>query len=215
MCFVTYDHMDPGWSFSGNGEGVVRNTGGALGAWLSDLLLFTFGYTAYLFPLIIIYVGWLVHNWQTAFRLFTLEVLLPRITGFLLIMLAGSGLATMHFYGDSLPQQQAGGVLGQAIKGLLIDVIGFWGATLLLLVFLLISTSLILAVSWLAVVDLTGMYTLRLYDRILKRIDTWEDKREGEKIKIQRQEAVKNYTTGTPGKTSPGNRGATQATTDR
>ncbi len=191
VSLATYDRMDPGWSFSGNEENVVRNTGGVFGAWISDLLLSAFGYLAYLFPLLMIYLGWLIHYWQTDFKVFALEVLMPRGTGFLLIMLAGDGLASMHFYGDGLPQEGAGGVLGQLISQPLINSIGFLGTTLLLLAFFLTAISLILAVSWLTIMDTTGMYTLRFVSWIQGRIDVWKDKREGEKVKIQRHETVK------------------------
>jgi S-DNA-T family DNA segregation ATPase FtsK/SpoIIIE len=42
----SYNRADPGWSFSGNSE-PVRNRGGFVGAWLSDLLLYLFGLSAW------------------------------------------------------------------------------------------------------------------------------------------------------------------------
>jgi len=186
----TYDRMDPDWwSFQDSDPDAVRNYGGVFGAWLSDLLLFTFGFLAYLFPVVLIYIGWLIHNWQFDFGRLALYALLPRATGFLLIMLTGTGLAAMHFFGEALPQQ-AGGVAGQVISGFLVGSIGFLGATLLLLALFMTSISLITAVSWLTVMDIIGLYTLRFYGWLHGRFEIWKDQREGDRVRIERYEKV-------------------------
>jgi len=191
VSLATYNRMDQGFTFSasGDGSGVIHNTGGAAGAWLADFFMFSFGYMAYLLPIVLIYIGWLIHNWQLDFKQFTLHVLLPRGTGFIVLVIAGAGLASMHFYGDNMPQQ-AGGVVGQLASESLIDNIGFLGTTLLLLALFLTAISLITSVSWLTVMDITGMYTLKLIGQIRNRIDIWKDRREGEKVKIKRHETV-------------------------
>ena len=47
---LTYHSSDPGWSSSGAGD-FVANTGGRIGAWISDFLFSWFGFAAFLFPL--------------------------------------------------------------------------------------------------------------------------------------------------------------------
>ena len=42
----SYTKTDPGWSFSGSGA-PIANRGGHVGAWLSDLLLYLFGLSAW------------------------------------------------------------------------------------------------------------------------------------------------------------------------
>ncbi|TNF97942.1 MAG: DNA translocase FtsK [Gammaproteobacteria bacterium] len=190
VSLVSYHRLDPGWSFTGDNSGLVRNIGGAAGAWLSDLFLFAFGYLAYLFPVVFIYVGWLIHNWQLDLREFLLHILLPRGTGFIVALLSGAGLGAMHFYGDALPEQ-AGGALGKLVSEPLIDSIGYLGTTLLLLALFLTSLSLLTAVSWLTVMDVTGKYTLKLFSHASQWFETQKDKREGEKVKIERHEKVR------------------------
>src|SRR6185503_18702834 len=46
LTLVTYTKSDPGWSFSGTGA-PIGNRGGVAGAWLSDLLLYLFGFSAW------------------------------------------------------------------------------------------------------------------------------------------------------------------------
>jgi S-DNA-T family DNA segregation ATPase FtsK/SpoIIIE len=189
ISLFTYNRMDQSFTFSGDGTGVIHNTGGAAGAWLADFFMFAFGYMAYLLPPVLIYIGWLIHNWQQDFKFFVLHMLLPRGTGLIVLIIAGAGLASMHFYGENMPEQ-AGGVIGKMASESLINNIGFLGTTLLLLALFLTAISLITAVSWLTVMDVTGLYTLKLIDNIRSQIDVWNDRREGEKVKIRRHETV-------------------------
>src|SRR5215468_10406955 len=46
LALATYTRSDPGWSYSGSG-GAISNRGGVIGAWLSDLLLYLFGFSAW------------------------------------------------------------------------------------------------------------------------------------------------------------------------
>ena len=46
LILFTFDKTDPGWSHSASVE-QIRNSGGRIGAWLSDILLFIFGLSAW------------------------------------------------------------------------------------------------------------------------------------------------------------------------
>ena len=46
LILATYTKTDRGWSFTGTGA-AVGNKGGAAGAWLADLLLYLFGFSAW------------------------------------------------------------------------------------------------------------------------------------------------------------------------
>src|SRR5260221_2957362 len=46
LLFATYHRGDPGWSHTGT-DAVIRNAGGAVGAWLADILLYLLGLSAY------------------------------------------------------------------------------------------------------------------------------------------------------------------------
>src|SRR5258706_3472366 len=55
LILSTYHRADPGWSHSASGA-VARNAGGAFGAWLSDILLYLFGVSAYWWVALCLYV---------------------------------------------------------------------------------------------------------------------------------------------------------------
>src|SRR5487761_2800745 len=46
LILATYTKADAGWSYSGSGA-PIANRGGVVGAWLSDLLLYLFGFSAW------------------------------------------------------------------------------------------------------------------------------------------------------------------------
>ncbi len=58
LALFTFDAADPSWTQTGS-PADIRNAGGAVGAYLSDILLFAFGIMAYSFPFLIAITGWL------------------------------------------------------------------------------------------------------------------------------------------------------------
>src|SRR2546425_111658 len=58
LALVTYHVSDPGWSDTGQSQ-QIANAGGKVGAWVSDIFLYIFGYMAYIFPLMLSYAAWL------------------------------------------------------------------------------------------------------------------------------------------------------------
>ena len=46
LIFLTFDMADPGWSHASQ-TATISNIGGRIGAWISDLLFFTFGISAW------------------------------------------------------------------------------------------------------------------------------------------------------------------------
>src|SRR3981081_855410 len=55
LILATYRRSDPGWSHSPTGASVT-NAGGVVGAWLSDILLYLFGMSAYWWIALCLYV---------------------------------------------------------------------------------------------------------------------------------------------------------------
>ena len=51
IALFTYHRNDPGWSTTGNTLHIA-NAGGRLGALAADILLYSFGYFSFLFPML-------------------------------------------------------------------------------------------------------------------------------------------------------------------
>lgn len=170
IALLSYDPADPGWSHTG-GSGPISNKGGLVGAWLADVLLYLFGYSAYLLPFIIASMGWLLYQGHLAqgrkdllsfdyFHLFT------RITGFLLIITMGCGLAWIHLEGGMDLPHRAGGIVGDVVGREMIAMLGLLGGTLLMIGLFLTGVTLSTGLSWLWLMDTTGRYTLDLFSNV-------------------------------------------------
>jgi len=154
---ITYESSDPAWSHGVVSE-TVSNAGGVVGAWFADVFLFLFGYLAYLFPLMVATVGWLLYRTaKQTNRPFYLPHTMVRSIGFIFTMGSGAGMASLHFSQDNLTfPADSGGLLGTVISESLVGVVSQLGATLFLLAIFVVGFSLFTGISWFRVMDLIG-----------------------------------------------------------
>lgn len=185
ITLFTFDPADPSWSKTGNYE-LIKNGGGAFGAWLSDILLFTFGWLAFFVPVAVSLVGWLL--FRKFHNLIEIDYLALglRLIGIFLFIIGSSALSSINF--DDIYYFSSGGIIGDVIAYLLLPVIGFTGTTLVLLVFVLIGITLMTGVSWIRVVDGLGKYCLLACAYIYNKLkDTLENRKQ---IKQQGSAAI-------------------------
>lgn len=154
----SYEPTDPAWSTTGSND-VIANSGGVVGAWLADALLYGFGLPAHLFPFMLGFSGWLLFSWgkRSADSVDALHFWIIKTIGLLMALSAASGLSTLSLphYELMLPEG-AGGVLGQVVGHGFESVFGASGTTLLLLAVLLTGVTLFTGLSWLMVIDKLG-----------------------------------------------------------
>ncbi|WP_457670942.1 DNA translocase FtsK 4TM domain-containing protein, partial [Thiolapillus sp.] len=165
LSLLTFSPQDPGWSFVGARE-TPENMGGPAGAWFSSVLLTLFGYLAYLVPVIILWSGWLLFRDRQENKEADYQLLIFRWLGFFITLMAGSGLATMHINLETNLQEGPGGILGQALQSLLVDVVSSAGASLFLLALFLVGFTLFSGISWLALMDAIGGLVLNGFRRL-------------------------------------------------
>lgn len=171
VTLLSFHPADPGWSHS-NGGGTIQNLGGRLGAWLADFFLLVFGFLAYLFPLMLGYSGWLIYK-QFNFDWSDLRGFAIRGSGFVATMLAGCALAHLYDKGGHILPLDAGGITGQVMGKFMQGIFGRLGATILLLALFFSGVTLFTHLSWLRTMDMTGEWTLNLYDWIYDRVQPW------------------------------------------
>ena len=187
LIFLTFDRGDPGWSHSAGGAAATHNAGGRAGAWLADLLLYLFGVSAYWsVALCLVGVAW-------GYRALERSALVDRrplaiaLGGFALLLLASASLEALrlHSIAAELPLAP-GGLLGEAIGGAAAGVLGFTGATLLLLTLVAVGFSLFTGVSWLAVAELTGALLERAAELARHAWESRTDRRIGSLAREER-----------------------------
>ncbi|MGH8154178.1 MAG: DNA translocase FtsK [Rhodanobacteraceae bacterium] len=161
-CLAGYSSSDPGWWHAGTPGQPIHNFGGAVGAYLADLLFHLFGVIAYAFPVLLVVLaigalrGWYrvragESKWEPSLRL----------VGFVAFFVGGCGLAWLHASDpDCNDVTAAGGLLGCSAGSVLHQGLGELGALLLLLALGLIAVTWVTGLSWFRVMDWTGQQVL-------------------------------------------------------
>ncbi|HET7313262.1 DNA translocase FtsK [Salinisphaera sp.] len=157
---ISYNPADPGWSDNGNGT-AVHNLLGVPGAWFADVLLSLFGYLGFICPFMVLYGGWLifVDRHRPSGELMSKGI---RAGSLLLCLISACGLAWLMLGGivsSGLPQG-SGGIVGAAAARPLAGVIKMIGAAWALTTVFVITLSMGLGFSWLAVAERIGHFIL-------------------------------------------------------
>ncbi|WP_351076247.1 DNA translocase FtsK 4TM domain-containing protein [Shewanella sp. CAL98-MNA-CIBAN-0140] len=178
LALSSFNPSDPGWSQS-HFQGEIHNWTGAVGAWTADVLFYFFGFIAFLIPIMIATTGWFIFN--RAHRLFEIDYFSVglRIIGFILMLLALAALVSMN--ADDMFVFSAGGVAGDVIGQAMLPYFNKLGTTLLLMCFIGAGFTLATGISWLTIIELTGLGSIwcakKLWTlpRLLKRERETED----------------------------------------
>ena len=191
LILATYQRTDPGWSFSGTGT-AIHNKGGAVGAWLADLLLYLFGVSAWwwVFAGIVLIV--------TGYRHLTRSVDAAdrhhpwlAVPGFALVLLSSAALEALRLYRiPAVLPHTPGGAIGQVIGSGFSRALGFNGGTLLLIAFLAIGWSLFTGMSWLRLMERIGAGIEGLIAALRRRRDARRDREIGAVALEEREQFV-------------------------
>ncbi len=192
IALITFSNEDAGWTHSGSMQS-ISNACGVVGAWVSDFVLSIFGLMAYLFPVMLLWHGYLIYTheqWQRG-KL----ILAIRWFGFVATIISGCAIFYLHILRlqVDLPGS-TGGILGQEIGGTLLIILGNSGATLLFLAIFLAGITLFTGLSWIALLDVVGRYTLmaghRVYQQSLSIYDAYRDYRIQSKLRVRKELTV-------------------------
>jgi DNA segregation ATPase FtsK/SpoIIIE-like protein len=188
VAMFSYDALDPSWSHSGSNT-EIANFGGTAGAWMADLLFYLFGFLAFLLPIMLIYNGMILVKTRELSAEDQYHMLIIRWSGFVLTLVSGCALSSLHFSVEpgTMPLD-AGGILGQITGNYFSQGLGFVGATVMHLALFLAGLTLFTGLSWLALIDNTGKYTLLLLDKLLDRYYLMRDKVEGSRNRSEREQ---------------------------
>ncbi|MFL6709460.1 MAG: DNA translocase FtsK [Massilia sp.] len=196
LILLTYNKADPGWSHDVVVPKAI-NLGGRAGAWMADLMLFIFGFSAW---------WWCVCFarllWKDYCNLTQVPGEAPeepehqqeaviRWIGFVLLFVGSVGLEYLRMYTlrAQLPRAP-GGVLGQLVGHGALTAFGFTGATLLLLLLFFTGCSLFFHISWLSVAERIGGAVEMAIDWFRLRYQDREDRKQGEVAAVKRDEVL-------------------------
>ena len=202
LVLATWSPSDPGWSHSSNAIG-LHNRGGLIGAYLSDILLYLFGFSAWWWVVLLlsrVKAGWrrLANQIRARGELEDLaRVQWEQGVGFFMLLAGSVGLEALRLgsVGMQLPARTdatsgAGGVIGQAWSAFLSQAVGFTGSTLILLGLVCVGASLFLGFSWLNLSEKVGGALEYVFLRTKDFRSARQDRRAGEVAKAVRHEQV-------------------------
>lgn len=156
LALFTFNTGDAAWTHTSELT-TITNCCGVIGAWIADVMLSLFGLSAYLFPIIISWHGYLVF----AAPRFNEEKLSAPLRGLGSIALIVSSAALSYLYVYRVAVQlpgTTGGFLGQEIGDKTLVLFGNSGATLFLIMLFLSGLTLTTNISWLSLIDAIGRY---------------------------------------------------------
>ena len=190
LILLTHNIGDPGFSRSTTAA-TVQNAGGRVGATVSDLLLSVFGWSAFWWAALCIFIvarGYrrLDDDGFVEARPFWLTS-----AGFGLLIVASAALEALrlHSFGTSLPQQ-GGGIVGRVLSDLSSGLLGPTGATLLMLAAVAVGWSLFSGISWLRIAEVTGLLIESAYALARGSMEKRRDERIGELARDERETVV-------------------------
>ena len=200
LALVSHSPFDPAWSTSGE-PGSLRNWGGRLGAWLSDMGYFMLGFSVW-WCLAAGLRAWLAglarwmrsgsgespagYAWSKSPR--------GRMAfwlGLVLLVTASAALEWSRLYRlDSLLPGDSGGVLGQVVGALGMKWLGFTGSGLLFIAAVVIGVALVFRFSWSHLAERLGAVLDSLVVSRRERREIAQDLELGKQAAREREEVV-------------------------
>ncbi len=168
---VSFNAADPSWSHSSRTDHIA-NWGGAVGAWISDILFFIFGRVAYLFPFIAIFALWRVLRAAPPANAPPVDHMHKYVLcgGALFSLIGFCGVAALLFTGTTSAFPYAGGgLLGAAIGNWAVEALNYSGAGLFVAALSMIGASLVSDISWWRISETLGRRIVEQMRRMVER----------------------------------------------
>jgi len=191
VILFTYHREDVSWVNVSANISQIHNAGGNVGANVSALLLFLFGFSAWWWTVFAFYAMWLVYLKLEVVNQSEKPFLLFNLIGFALLLVASSALESGHLIElpVTLPDAR-GGMIGTAVDAGLRSMFGSTGSLMLLLSMFVIGFSLFTGWSWIMLTEKLGAGIIATYQFIVYKWQDWQDRKVGKVIEQERTEFV-------------------------
>ena len=159
LAIVSYSPDDPSFNYTGNNQ-EISNLVGASGAFFADIVLFLFGWMAYLLPLALTYVA--LHLLLSGRAASPPLLVVVRVIGWVGLMLCACILLDVHAPQATLLPSGAGGVFGLHLAEQGEGAFGWVGMTVLCIAGVIIGLQAAIGFSWLDVAEFIGRTLAKL-----------------------------------------------------
>lgn len=193
VILFTYHPDDTSWSHMAPDGAAVHNSGGSVGAWVSDLLLYVFGFSAWWLAILAFYAMWFVYLKLEVVNQSEKPFLLFNFMGFALLLITSSTLEAGHLIDlPAILPDKPGGILGVAMDAGLRSLFGYTGSSMLLLLTFTVGFSLFTGWSWIVIAEKFGAGLIAGYEFIKLKWQDWQDRKVGKAVELERSEYVKS-----------------------
>lgn len=190
VILMTYTKLDPSWSHMASEGAAVHNAGGSVGAWVSDMLLYLFGFSAWWWVVLAFYSMWLVYL-RLELTISERPLLVLNFIGFGFLIIASSALEAGHLI--SLPASlplDSGGMLGNGVDSGMRAMFGYAGSTMVLLLLMAVGFSLFTGWSWIMMAEKLGKNIIAVFDWSCNKYNDWQDRKAGKAVELKREEFI-------------------------
>ncbi len=168
ISLVSFSREDAGWSHSGTSDRIT-NAGGIVGAWLADFSFSFLGIVSFVFPLLILWQGYLFFAQKTSVSRLPLKIL--RFLGFIMTVISATSFCYLHILRCKIElPRNSGGIVGEELGEFLVRTFGDSGATLLILSLFFSGVTLYTNISWLRLMEVVGKATLDAVQYLYRKI---------------------------------------------
>lgn len=178
---ISFHPADPSWSQTGDFI-KVKNITGTAGAWLADVLLFSFGWLAFLIPIAIALFGYFIFKRPHHVLKLDYITLALRVVGLVLFTLAACTISAINF--DDVFRFSSGGIVGDVLAARLLPAFSFTGTSILLLCFLFAGFTLLTGISWVQFVDSLGNLVVSTLQRIWQWLQAKKEQKQSEQTQL-------------------------------
>ena len=191
MALWGFHKDDPGWSHAVV-SGKLHNPTGHFGAWVADLMLYLFGFSAWwCIVLLAVVIWWGFRRLHSPLGSVDRRPLYIALAGFVLLLVASSALEALRFHTLKVELPLApGGMFGIEASRLLEHMLGYTGSTLLLLAAMAAGWSIFSGMSWLWAFESLGAALEGFVGFFYGLVDSWRDRKIGREVALQREEEV-------------------------
>lgn len=190
MALWGFNKEDPGWSHAVVTQS-LHNPSGRAGAWIADLLLYIFGFSAWWWIVLLVMSVWWGFRKLNGDEVVDRRPLYIALGGFICLLVASSALEALRFYSIKLALPLSpGGVIGVELSRVLAQQLGYTGSTLLLLAVMAAGWSIFSGMSWLWAFERIGSGLETFVGFFYGRVDTWRDRQIGREVAQQREVVV-------------------------
>lgn len=174
MVLFIYDLVDLSWSYLSQVD-QVQNVVGWFGVVFVDILFMMFGYFVYFFLLLLGIKIWQVFCCCNLLWEWNIWLFFWCLVGLIFLILVGLVLVYIYFYvsGYMLVSVLVGGVIGQSLGCVVVDVLNVQGSMLVFFVLFFFGLMVFVDFFWFKVMDVIGKIILDFFELIQNVFNCW------------------------------------------